>query len=313
MTGKPKKIVTLGTYHVCYFLIGQRIPGIGETVMGDYYFAEGGGKGSNHACACSILGGDVRMIQNLGEDEGGRVAIKEFAEYGLKTDYIRLIPGEKTGLAPIMIDNKGNNSIMIFPGAHGKYTKEDIDRAQEAFEGAFMASFVLESNLDITEYAIRKAFAMGVQVFLDPAPVTQFNPDIYPCLTYIKPNEHEASLYTGINVTDFQSAIKAGEWFLEKGVKNALITLGSEGSVLVTNDGAKTFPAPKVTPVDSTTAGDVFAGAFLYALSVDMPVDEAVLFASCAGALTTTKAGAVKSAPTKADVDKLYTEFIKTI
>lgn len=114
-------------------------------------------------------------------------------------------------------------------------------------------------------------------------------------------------------MTDYESAIEAGKWFLAQGVKNALITLGEMGSVLVTPDRIQTFPAPKVTVVDTTTAGDVFAGAFIYALSVEMPLDEAVLFASCAGALTATKAGAVKSAPHMDEVQALLAEFKKTI
>jgi len=223
-----------------------------------------------------------------------------------------MVEGEKTGLAPIMIDKDGNNAIMVFPGAHGHYTKEDIDRADREFDDAFMASFVFETNLDMTEYAIKKAYEKNVAVFLDPSPVTKFNPDLYPYLTWIKPNEHEAALYTGIEVTDYESAADAGKWFLARGVKNALITLGEMGSVLVTPDLIRTFPAPKVTVVDTTTAGDVFAGAFIYALSVEMPLDEAVLFASCAGALTATKAGAVKSAPHMEEVQQLLAEFKKS-
>ena len=119
---KPKKLITLGSYHTDYFLIGDRIPDKGETVTGNYYFTEGGGKGSNHACACSILGGNVVLIQKLGRDEGGETACREFAGYGLSLDYVRMVDGEKTGLAPIMIDKDGNNAIMVFPGAPGLYT-----------------------------------------------------------------------------------------------------------------------------------------------------------------------------------------------
>ena len=306
---KPKKLITLGSYHTDYFLIGDRIPDKGETVTGNYYFTEGGGKGSNHACACSILGGNVVLIQKLGKDEGGETACRDFAKYGLSLDYVKMVEGEKTGLAPIMIDKDGNNSIMVFPGAHGRYNKEDIDEADKEFEDAFMMSFVFETNMDIVEYAIKKAYEKHVDVFLDPAPVTAFNPELYPYLTWIKPNEHEATLYTGIEVIDYDSAIKAGKWFLERGVKNALITLGERGSVLVTHDLIKTFPAPKIKAVDTTTAGDVFAGAFIYALSVEMPLEDAVLFASCAGALTTTKAGAVKSAPSFDEVSALLRQF----
>ena len=314
MAETPKKIVILGSWHRVVFVFGERIPNKGETVPGERYTTSAGGKGGNQACQCSLLGGNCNLIQKLGDDDAGREAKLIFERFGLSTKYVKLDPTESTGFAPIFIDKNGENAIMIVTGAHGHYKKQDIDDAEEAFKDTFMAGFVLETNIDATEYAIKKAHAMGAKVFLDPAPVIKFDPEIYKYLTWIKPNEHEASLLSGIEVTGYDSAVKAGKWFQQQGVENILITLGGEGSVLVTPKRSKFFPAPKVEVVDTTCAGDIYAGAFLYALSVSMPLDEAILFASCAGALAVTKPGSMtECAPTNEEVTKLYDEFIRTL
>lgn len=304
-----KKVVVLGSWHKVIFLYGDRIPQPGESVSGSHYTVTAGGKGANQACICGNLGGNCVLIQNLGNDEDGVKAVETFREYHTNVDYVKLVDGESTGFCCIMIDSKGENSLMTIEGAHGHYTEADIDACEDAFRDAFMAGFVLETNLDATEYAIRKAHSMGVKVFLDPAPAQKISEDIYSCLEWIKPNEHEAAVLSGISVTDFDSAVKAANWFRDKGVKNVLITMGGDGCVVVTDDVVKHYPSPKVQVVDTTTAGDTFAGAFLYALSVDMSLDDAVAYASCAGALCTTKPGSIESAPTKEELEELYRKF----
>lgn len=314
MMTKPKKVTILGSWHKVVFVFGDRIPKKGETVQADRYSVSYGGKGGNQACECSLLGGNVNLIQTLGDDESGHATKKIFDDFGLSDKYIKLDPDESTGFAPIFCDKNGENAIMIVPGAHGHYTKQDIDNAEAAYKDAFMAGFVLESNLDTTLYAIKKAHSMGVDVFLDPAPAVKLGPDIYECLTWIKPNEHEASLLSGIEVTDYDSAVKAGKWFLEQGTNNVLITMGGNGTVLVMPTRIHLFPSPKVNVVDTTCAGDIFAGAFLYSLSVDMSIDDAILFASCAGALAVTIAGSMtECAPTNEQVTKLFNEFKKSL
>ena len=310
---QPKKIVTLGSWHKVIFMYGDRIPAPGESVSGKYYTVTAGGKGANQACVCGLLGGNAVLIQNLGVDEDGRAAIETFKEYKTNVDYVKMVEGENTGFCCIMIDKKGENSLMTIEGAHGNYKLSDIDACEEAFKGAYMANFVLETNLDATFYAIHKAHDMGVKVFLDPAPAIPLPDEIFPCLEWIKPNEHEASVLSGIEVKDDESALKAAQWFRARGVKNVLITLGGDGCLLVTDEGTKKYPAPKITVVDTTTAGDTFAGAFLYALSVDMPMDDAIAYASCAGALCATKPGSIESSPRKEELEKLYLEFRPTI
>lgn len=307
----PKKIVTLGSWHKVIFLYGDRIPLPGESVSGSHYYVTAGGKGANQACICGMLGGKVVLIQNLGNDEDGHAAIETFKEYKTDVRYVKMLDDESTGYCCIMIDKNGENCLMTIEGAHGNYKIADIDACEEEYRDAYLANFVLETNHDTTFYAIRKAHNLGTKIFLDPAPASPIPDDIYPCLEWIKPNEHEATVLSGIEVKDTESALRAGEWFVGKGVKNALITLGGDGCVLVTSEYSKKYSAPKVEVVDTTTAGDVFAGTFLYALSVEMPIDDAIVYASCAGALCATKPGSIESAPRKEELDKFYNEYKK--
>ncbi len=304
-----KKVLTLGSYHACYFLNGDRIPNRGETVIGKSYFLTGGGKGSNQAVVVALLKGDAVLIQNLGNDDSGKLALNNFKNYGLDPKFIRLVDGQNTGLASIMIDKDGENAIMVIPGAHGQYTKEDIDAAKEEFKDVNIAGFVLETNYDATVYAIKKAYTMGVQTLLDPTPVREIDEDVYQYLTYIKPNEHEASLLTGIQVTDCDSAVLAGKWFLERGVENVIITLGARGCVLITPERHRFFEAPVVKVVDTTTAGDIFAGSFMYAVTEGMDVDDSIIFASCSASLSVTKAGAMEAVFSLEEINRFADEF----
>lgn len=310
---EAKKIVTLGSWHKVIFLYGDRIPAPGESVSGNSYTTTAGGKGANQSAVCGLLGGNAVLIQNLGADEDGYAALQTFKDYNVNVEYVRLLKDQSTGYCCIMIDKNGENCLMTIAGAHGNYTPADIDACEEAFKDAYMVNFVLETNHEATFYGIQKAYNMGLKVFLDPAPAMPLPEDILSCLEWIKPNEHEASIITGIDVKDNETALEAANWFRDRGVKNVLITMGGDGCLLVTDEISKKYPAPKVKVVDTTTTGDTFAGAFLFALSVDMPMDDAIAYASCAGALCATKPGSIESSPRKEELDALYAEFRPTI
>lgn len=303
-----KKVVMLGSFHGAYFMYGKRLPKGGETVTGDSYFLSCGGKGSNQAVACAILGGDVTLIQKLGNDDFGIKAKEDFKAYNLNTDFVTLDDNESTGFVVIMIDEKGENAIMCVPGAHSHYTKEDIDAAEDEIRKACLVGFVLETNHDVVAYGLEKAWKMGVPTLLDPAPAAKLPEELYRYITYIKPNEHEASELTGIDVHDEASAIEAGKWFLERGVRYAIITLGGGGCVLVTEEGTDYFKTPKVDVVDTTGAGDNFTGGLIYALSSGMDLKRSVQFGICTGSLSVTKKGVWESSPSLMEVEKLLNE-----
>jgi len=297
-----KKVTVVGSYNVGLFLKGTAFPGPGETVIGAEFKEGGGGKGSNQALAAAKLGASVSFVGRIGDDEYGRYAQRLYDEFGISKDNITVDNETHSGVSVILIDENGRNMIMVVPGANFRLSKEDIDRADGLFRDSCIVGFQLESNQEIVEYGIARAFAAGAKVLLDPAPVRPLPVELFSKIWCIKPNEHEASAISGIKVTDSASAVAAGHWFLDKGVTVALITLGSQGAVLVTRDEETVFPAPAVKAIDTTGAGDCFSGAFMAALATGMDMHKAIRYANCAASISVTRLGVIEAIPTVREV-----------
>jgi ribokinase len=295
-------ITIVGSYNVGLFLKGERLPATGETVIADEFVESGGGKGSNQAVAASVLGAPVRFIGRLGSDRYGQDALEMYQKLGIETDWITVDDSIHSGISVILIDSEGRNLISVVPGANLHLSSEDMDAAEVIFRQSMIVGFQLENSVDTVEYAIRKVHSLGVSTFLDPAPAVRLPEDIYQHIGIIKPNETEASILTGMDVTDPGSALKAGRWFCERGVETAIITLGAGGAALVTEGFSKHHPAPEVEAVDSTGAGDIFSGGFLAALSSGHPIVESVVFALHAASLSATRLGVIESIPTLPEV-----------
>ena len=303
------QVTVVGSYNVGLFLVGDVLPNPGETVIGNTFHEGGGGKGSNQALTSAMMGTETIFIGRIGNDKYGQDALKRYQDFGVSTEGIIVDETIHSGISVILVDNQGRNLISVVPGANFKLTKQDIDAKEAVFSSSAIVGFQLENNFEIVEYAIQKVHGMGIPVLLDPAPARELPEDLFPHLTYVKPNEHEASIITGIKVTDSDSALQAGKWFLDKGVGTAIITLGDAGSVVVSADEEKVFPAPTVKPVDTTGAGDCFSGAFMAYLAKGNSVDDALLYGSSAAALSVTKLGVTEAIPTKSEVDAFYKEF----
>ncbi|UCD28912.1 MAG: ribokinase [Planctomycetota bacterium] len=294
----PEKSITIvGSYNVGLFLKGDRLPSVGETVIGNKFHEGGGGKGSNQAVAASRLGAKTRFIGRIGNDKYGQDALAMYQQLGISTDAIKVDTGIHSGISVIIIDKDGHNLISVVPGANFNLSQEDIDAAEKAFADSYIVGFQLENKLEVIDYAIRKAHSLGARTLLDPAPAVKIPDDLYPCIDYIKPNETEAAILTDIQVTDVKSAERAGKWFIERGVKTAIITLGAQGSVLIADGKSKHFRPPQVKAIDSTGAGDVFSGALIAALSQEKKIEDAIVFANHAAALSVTRLGVIESIP----------------
>jgi ribokinase len=300
----PEKTVTIiGSYNVGLFLKGEHLPDMGETVIGDEFYEGGGGKGSNQAVAAALFAGKVRFIGCVGFDKYGQDALQMYKRLGIDCSSIRVEPATHTGISVILIDKYGHNSISVVLGANASLSTKDIDACEESLRNSFIVGFQLENDRRLVEYAIRKVHALGVPTFLDPAPAAKLPDDLYPCLDYIKPNETEATTLTGIKVSGLASAEDAGHWFIDKGVRNAIVTLGEHGAVLVTAKDVQHFPSPRVKAVDTTGAGDTFAGGFLSALSKGKSVAQAISFANHAAALSVTRLGVIDAIPRLDEVE----------
>lgn len=305
-----KKTVTIvGSYNVGFFLKGQRLPSLGETIIADEFKEGGGGKGSNQAVTAARLGADTRFIGRIGSDKYGDDALSMYKNLGIATDMIKIDKSIHSGISVILIDKNGRNLISVVPGANLNLAKEDIDSAERMIKDSFIVGFQLENKHETVYYGIRKAHAVKVRTFLDPAPAVKLPNDLYPCIEIIKPNETEASILTGIEVKDPSTAGAAGRWLVQRGVQTAIITLGENGVILVTKNKTKHFPAPVVDAIDSTGAGDIFSGGFLAALSKGRSIEESVLFAIHAAALSTTRLGVIESIPEGGEV----TDFMRKL
>lgn len=301
------KILVVGSYSVGLFFNGKRIPNAGETVTADTFFETFGGKGSNQAVAAAKLGADVKLVCKIGADDFGDKAVAMYKELGLYGAGVLRDPECGTSVGAIIVDENGNNAISICLGANEKLTdKEVIDFLQAQPEKPYLVGFQLENNLDMVLSSIRQCHEMGLDVLLDPAPAAPLPEWVYPCLTYIKPNEHEAALLSGITIHTVDDAMRAGRWFLNAGVKNAIITLGEQGTVCVTAEREEYFPPIVVDAVDTTGAGDVFSGALMKSLADGMNLSDAIVYANCAASLSVTKPGVTESVPTVAEVEELY-------
>ena len=298
-----KKIIVTGSYNASVFVMGKIIPKPGETVMGDSYFVSAGGKGSNQAIAAKLQGANVRFIGKLGDDSYASDAIKMYKSLGIHSDSIYAAEGANTGLAVIFIDETGNNSIMVCPGANLNLTVDEIISPVLAEKDVYIAGFQLENDVSVVCESIKKIHAAGIRTLLDPAPAVPLPHWVYPCITILKPNEHEAGLLSSIKINNSEDAFRAGDWFLNKGVETAVITMGEKGTVICGKDIRQYIKTPKVGAIDTTGAGDIFSGSLMAALAGGKELVEAVKYANIAASISVTKKGVYEATPTKEDVE----------
>ena len=303
---KQAKVVVVGSSNTDMVVKSHRIPAPGETVIGGAFVLAAGGKGANQAVAAARMGAKVTFVAKVGTDMFGDQAVAGYQNEGINTDFIFRDPEHATGVALILVDAKGENLISVASGANEFLTPADIERAESAIAAADVVVTQLETPLDVLACTAKLAKKHGVPLLLDPAPAPDepLPIEILRDVTCIKPNENETERLTGIKVTDLASALNAADRLLELGVKAAVITLGSDGCLLVETPG-KGFHVPgyEVEAVDTTAAGDAFSGAFACGIGVGCTLPEAVRIANAVAALSVTRLGAQPSLPTQAEVD----------
>jgi ribokinase len=298
------KVVVVGSSNTDMVVKTPRIPVKGETILGGDFIMVPGGKGANQAVAAARLGAETTFIARLGTDIFGDSSIANFMNNKINTKHILRDDITPSGVALIFVDEQGENVIVVAPGANGKLIPEDVQRAEPMLESASVILLQLEIPMDTVEYTVSVAQAYGVPVILNPAPATKLSPELLADINYLTPNETEASLLTGIEVTDTPTAEKAGKRLIEQGVGTVIITRGASGALIVTKEESVSIPAPKVKAIDTTAAGDAFNGGLAYSLALGKPLSEAVRFATYVGALSVTKMGAQPSMPTIQELEQ---------
>ena len=296
-TSQGKPVVVVGSLNMDLVMRTPRVPVGGETLHGYEFSTLPGGKGANQAVACARLGAKVSMIGQVGNDGFGTTLRDGLAADGIDVACVRQTTTVGTGVAMILVEDIGQNRIVLAAGANGTLRPVDIDAHAALIGGAAMLVVQLEVPMPVVQRAIEIAHAAGVPVLLNPGPASPLPETLWPLVDIVVPNETEAELLSGIAVSDVASAYAAARVFRQRGVQCVLITLGANGVAIVDDHGERHLPAHVVKAVDTTAAGDTFIGGLTAGLVEGLSLDEAVALGQRASALCVTRLGAQPSIP----------------
>lgn len=296
------QIAVVGSSNMDLVVKSTRIPAVGETILGGDFIMTPGGKGANQAVAAAKLGAEVYFIAKLGNDIFAEQSLNNFKKAGVNTKYVIQTNEAPSGVALIMVDGEGNNLIVVAPGANQKLLPADVKRAESDIASCGAVVAQLEVPLETIEFAAKMANDLKVPFVLDPAPAQELEAELLEMVDVLTPNETEAQILTGVEVTDEDSARTAAATLLDRGVKAVILTLGGKGFLLADHDESRYVSAQKVDAVDSTAAGDAFTGSLAVGIAENKALLDAALFANYVAALSVTKMGAQSSMPTLQEV-----------
>lgn len=300
-----KNIIVVGSSNTDMVINADHLPVPGETIMGGSFMMNFGGKGANQAVAAARLNGNVHFIAKIGKDLFGKRSIEQYEDEGIHVEQIYSDPVLPSGVALIIVDANGENSIVVASGANSSLSPEDIKKAHSVIEKGDIMLIQLEIPIETVEYAAHLAKEKGIKVILNPAPARALSDRLLKNLYMIIPNETEAEILSGVKVTDWESAQKAADIIHAKGANIVVITLGSKGALIKEEGQYHKVPVPKVKAIDTTAAGDTFCGAVCVALTENMSVLDAVKFANKCASITVTRMGAQSSLPYRREIDVL--------
>jgi len=297
------KISVLGIFVADISFSGNKIPSVGETILGDNYNIGPGGKGCNQAIAIARLGGEVSFISKIGKDNYGQLAINTLNQNNIDTSTVIQSSDHQTGVAGIMIDKKtGKNAINVITGAPSTLTIDQINKNIDKIKNSKIFLTQLEIPNDVTLHSLKIAKENKVLTILNPAPASEISKEFFNYIDYFTPNETEAEFYTGIKITNEKEAKDASIKLLNLGLKKVIITLGEKG--LFYSDGNEDIylKATSVKAIDTTGAGDAFNGGLAFALSKNKSIKDALNLANQVAGLSTIKLGAGNAMPTFKDL-----------
>lgn len=291
-----KKILVIGSINMDFIINVKHNPKVGETILADNMKLMPGGKGANQAFAAGKLGGDVAMLGAVGKDSYGEQLSASLQKAGVWTGDLKWNEDCSSAIALVYVNASGDNSIVVVPGANSTVDKAYIDEKKALIEACDIVIFQLEIPVETVLYAARAAHQLGKTVILDPAPAVPDLPEeLFQYVDYIKPNETELGMLTGKAIEDCRESMAE---LKRRGVKNVIVTLGKEGCRYADENGEiGLVPGEKVQAVDTTGAGDCFTAAFAVGLARGDKMKDALIFATKAAAISTTRAGAQPSYP----------------
>ena len=290
---RMSKLVVIGSSSMDLVVSAAKRPSAGETIIGEQFKTIPGGKGANQAVAAARLGSEVYMVGCVGSDNYGDVILKNFQQNNVFVNYVEPVTHLETGTAHIILA-EGDNSIIVVKGANNNVTPKYVEKAKEIIQKAEMVLIQQEIPEETVEYVADLCHEYGVPLLLNPAPARVISQNVIEKVSYLTPNEHEASIL-------FEDLTK--EEALKRYPNKLFITEGKQGVRYFNGEKEMLIPSFKVEAVDTTGAGDTFNAAFAVALSEGKNIEDSVLFANRAASLSVTKFGAQGGMPLRAEVE----------
>jgi ribokinase len=285
-----------------------KLPKPGETLQGSSYITVPGGKGNNQSVAASRLGAPTKFVGRVGTDGFGEQVLQIVGEQKVDLSQVMKDPENGTGIAVICVDQNAENSIIIISGVNFALDDSDVARASSVMDDAKVLMLQLEVPLDACLKAAKAAKEKGVQVVWDPAPAVPLPDEAFKLMDFVTPNETETEILVGFKPENAKDASKAAKLFLEKGVGTAVIKMGAKGVYYENKDESGFIPPYKVNPIDTVAAGDAFNAGLAVAISEGKPLAEAVRWGAAAGAIATTRKGALPAMPYREELETLMKE-----
>jgi len=300
---KRPVIGVVGSSNVDLVTYVDRMPVWGETIAAPRFEMNHGGKGANQAVAAAKLGASVVMVSKVGDDTLGEGVLRNFAETKVNTSRVDRVPGQSTGTATILVDNKsGDNCILIIKGANGDLSPADVERAGDDLKTCDLILTQLEVPLETVYATLAFGKRHGVKTVLNPAPAVR-NLDMESArdASFVMPNETELAILTGLPVESEAEVAAAAKNLLARGFEAVIVTLGARGALASTAEGARRIEPVRVEAIDTTGAGDAFIGSFARYLAAGLSLDAALARATRYAAFSVTRRGAQKSFATEAE------------
>lgn len=298
-------IIVLGSFMMDLVTKTERLPQNGETLVGQSFIQNPGGKGANQAATIAKLGRPVTFIGMVGKDDFGMEARKVLTSLGVSTEYLQETEKASTGIGNVMVDKDGSNRIVIIPGANLNYSAEEFKKIKEKIRSAKLLVLQLEMDFKLTKLAINFAHECGVEILLNPAPARELPLDLLEKIDYLTPNETELGILTHQTIRTKTDALQSAKSLVNKGVKNVIVTLGEKGAIWIDQTGNSFgMKAFSVGVVDTVAAGDSFNGALACGITENLEKQDILKMANQVGALTVTKEGAIQALPTIEELEE---------
>jgi ribokinase len=307
------RITVVGSFAVGLTIRAPQLPIFGETMLGTDFDMGPGGKGSNQAVATARLGARSSLVTAIGTDKLAGIAIDLYAAEGVNTDFVEVRTERATGVGFIILNEQGNNFIILDMGANELLDAASVDRAEARIAESDVVMSVLEIPMEAASRAMELGRRHGARTILNPAPARALPDSIFAYVDYVTPNESELRILLGLRADDPRSSRELARELRRRGVRNVVVTLGREGALILTDTLDLLVPAVPVNVTDTTGAGDAFNSGLAVALAEGADIVEAVRFGVVCGSMACTKLGVIPSLPRRAAADASFAEAAETV